>query len=36
MRDFWVAIEKFEAELPKEKLPQQQRLFDVDEVWRAL
>jgi hypothetical protein len=35
LQDLWVAVEKFESEVPEEKLPRQQRLFDIDKVRRV-
>jgi hypothetical protein len=35
LQDLWIAVEKFESELPEEKLPRQQRLFDIDRVRRV-
>ncbi len=34
-QDFWKALRMFESELPYDKRPQQDRLFDPDEVERA-
>jgi hypothetical protein len=34
-RDFWKAIDVFEAELPSERFPQQEALFDAERFRRS-